>query len=224
MEGGNFIPEGTYSPDEIDSLYSLYKLEREIMIATRDGLIDQPSAEDLRNAIGDAKILLLTSGGRSLPSTETFTDRFTRITGGLTPQEAISLYGRRTGIILRMDTLEKLFTNPVQSGKILSLNPILNKILRDILNLNVPSTEAQMSSLVNSGDWVQMPTLKNLLHGGPVTTKYVSADGHREALYYPNGRLVQMRSIKGTFNFFSPNTNAIGHIYADILPWSIWGN
>ena len=64
MERGGFIPEGTYSSDEIDSLYSIYKLDRALTAAEREGRIDQPSAEDLRNAIGDAKMLLLdgTSG------------------------------------------------------------------------------------------------------------------------------------------------------------------
>ena len=66
MERREFIPEGgTYTPDEIDSLYSLYLINRAITTAKRDGHIDQPSAEDLRNAIGDAKKLILywSSGG-----------------------------------------------------------------------------------------------------------------------------------------------------------------
>ena len=66
MERGGFIPEGTYSSDEIDSLYSIYKLDRAIATAELEGLIDQPLAEDLRNAIGDATMLLLSSRGASV--------------------------------------------------------------------------------------------------------------------------------------------------------------
>ena len=67
MEGRGFIPEGTYSSDEIDSLYSIYKLDRAITVAEREGRIDQPSAKNLRNAIGDTKMLVLYGpfGGRS---------------------------------------------------------------------------------------------------------------------------------------------------------------
>ena len=65
MERRRFIPEGTYAPDEIDSLYSLYIINHAITAAEREGHIDQPSAEDIRNAIGDAKKLILywSSGG-----------------------------------------------------------------------------------------------------------------------------------------------------------------
>ena len=72
MEGRGFIPEGTYSPEEIVSLYLLYKLDHAIMIATREGLIDQPTAENFRNAIGDAKMQLLpkTLGGGSKENIE----------------------------------------------------------------------------------------------------------------------------------------------------------
>ena len=54
--------------------------------------------------------------------------------------------------------------------------------------------------------------------------KYVSKDGLYEAIYDANGNLVTSAEDVGTYNFISPNDNAIGHFMVDVIPWIIYGN
>ena len=55
--------------------------------------------------------------------------------------------------------------------------------------------------------------------------KYVSPDGHREVIYNSNGIVFDSRDI-GTYNFSPAGTfwGSIGHFFADMLPWYLFGN
>lgn len=52
--------------------------------------------------------------------------------------------------------------------------------------------------------------------------KYVSPDGHSEAVYN-NGQLVTDPINQGTYNVFGPDSE-LGHGLFDVIPWVMWGN
>ena len=56
--------------------------------------------------------------------------------------------------------------------------------------------------------------------------KYVSFDGHYEAIYGSGGegQIVTDPRDVGTYNFISPAENKVGHGIVDVAPWVIWGN
>ncbi|MDE6700791.1 MAG: RHS repeat-associated core domain-containing protein, partial [Acetatifactor sp.] len=56
--------------------------------------------------------------------------------------------------------------------------------------------------------------------------KYVSPDGHREAVYDSQGNLVLDSRDIGTYNFWPSGTlnDNIGHFFCDIVPWIVFGN
>lgn len=54
---------------------------------------------------------------------------------------------------------------------------------------------------------------------GKRNVKYVSPDGHREAIYNYKGEL-----IGGSYNYSSPLINKPGHALNDVLPYIVYGN
>jgi len=56
--------------------------------------------------------------------------------------------------------------------------------------------------------------------------KYVSPDGHREAIYNSAGNLVLDSRDVGTYNYSPSGTikGSIGHFFVDMIPWYIFGN
>ena len=52
----------------------------------------------------------------------------------------------------------------------------------------------------------------------------LSGDGHMEAVYGPDGKLVKDGINDGSFNFFHPSKEPLGHFLADMHPWIIHGN
>lgn len=58
--------------------------------------------------------------------------------------------------------------------------------------------------------------------GNEGNVKYVSPDGHSEAVYN-NGKLVIDPVNRGTFNVFGPEY-AVRHGIFDVVPWLLWGN
>ena len=56
--------------------------------------------------------------------------------------------------------------------------------------------------------------------------KFVSPDGHREVIYNYAGNIVLDSRDIGTYNFSPSGTlfGSIGHFFADMLPWLIFGN
>jgi hypothetical protein len=49
-------------------------------------------------------------------------------------------------------------------------------------------------------------------------------NGHKEAVYDKEGKLVTNCSNQGSFNFFHPVLRPLGHFEADTLPWLKSGN
>ncbi len=56
--------------------------------------------------------------------------------------------------------------------------------------------------------------------------KYVSPDGHKEAIYDSQGNLVTDSRDIGTYNYSPSGTiwGSVGHFFVDILPWVVFGN
>lgn len=53
---------------------------------------------------------------------------------------------------------------------------------------------------------------------GKRNTKFVSKDGHKEAVYNYKGELVG-----GSYNYSSPVNNKVGHFVNDVAPYIVWG-
>lgn len=61
--------------------------------------------------------------------------------------------------------------------------------------------------------------------GGEFENKvFLHKDGHREAVYDANGKLVTDCPNKGTYNYYHPHKIPLGHFTADILPWLLLGS
>jgi RHS repeat-associated protein len=60
--------------------------------------------------------------------------------------------------------------------------------------------------------------------GAAGNVKYVSPDGHYEAVYNKNGNLVTDPVNRGTYNFNDPVTDPSGHFKNDVWPYWKWGN
>lgn len=64
-------------------------------------------------------------------------------------------------------------------------------------------------------------------HDGVENSKWVSPDGHREVVFTGSGknqRITNDSRDVGTYNFFDPNKNPVGHTVADVLPYLLLGN
>jgi RHS repeat-associated protein len=80
--------------------------------------------------------------------------------------------------------------------------------------------------------WIQLPASQSIYHqhgsGNENNVKFVSPDGHGEAVFHPDGTLVTDQTNGGTYNYcFSPTGDKItnfGHIVFDVVPYCIWGN
>ena len=55
-------------------------------------------------------------------------------------------------------------------------------------------------------------------------TVWLHPDGHKEAVYGPDGKLVQDGINDGSYNYFHPVNQPLHHFWADIHPWIILGN
>ena len=109
---------------------------------------------------------------------------------------------------------------------------IVHPIAEGILNhwnrnngLNDPSNLPQSPSDAEKEYWKKLPLSKSVYHNrnGAANSKYVSPDGHREAVFDHNGRLVTDSYNMGTYNFYGPDNN-IGHIIYDVIPYLLLGN
>jgi len=60
--------------------------------------------------------------------------------------------------------------------------------------------------------------------GAVENTVYISKDGHKEAVYNKNGKLVTDAINKGSYNYCHPRKEPICHFFKDSLPWIILGN
>ena len=58
----------------------------------------------------------------------------------------------------------------------------------------------------------------------PQTGRFVSEDGHIEAIYDCDGNLVVSDEDMGSYNFVPSGESWIGHGIYDVLPWILYGN
>jgi len=66
---------------------------------------------------------------------------------------------------------------------------------------------------------------KTGFHGYPFNIKFVAPDGHREAVYsVTSWDRVTNNRLKGTFNFYDPNTSPMDHWLVDVVPYLGMGN
>lgn len=80
--------------------------------------------------------------------------------------------------------------------------------------------------------WVQLPGSQAIYHqigpGNEHNLKFVSPDGHCEAVFHPNGTLVKDQTNGGTYNHaFSPSGDLVEnaqHLMYDVVPYWLWGN
>jgi len=79
-----------------------------------------------------------------------------------------------------------------------------------------------------SQNWEKMSDAQSIYHrhgaGNEKNEKFISPDGHSENVYR-NQELVKDPANLGTYNFIAPRGfGNIGHFFADVLPYWIWGN
>jgi RHS repeat-associated protein len=84
-----------------------------------------------------------------------------------------------------------------------------------------PSTRAEAERL----RWNIQDDSRSIYHrhgiDGALNTKYLSADGHHEAVYDRFGNLVTSAANMGTYNY---GTNPVSHLFLDVVPYWINGN
>jgi hypothetical protein len=61
------------------------------------------------------------------------------------------------------------------------------------------------------------------MRGGDNNSVYVSPDGHSEAVYDSDGKLVKDGINDGSYNYFHPQADALRHFSVDIAPWLLFG-
>lgn len=154
------------------------------------------------------------------PMDETdFGKKFQTITGGSKLSQTIAQYEKDTGKNLSPETVETLFTDADKAKKLLMVNKSLHTTYRNILNQNIPATK----EAAEKAGFKKMNFGKSIFHAPWKNTKWISQNGHLEAVYGKDGSLDNSLKYKGTFNFFGPD-DASGHKKTDVDPYFEWGN
>lgn len=95
---------------------------------------------------------------------------------------------------------------------------------RNRLNTSLPKSPAD----ARRQGWQQLPWQQSVFHmqgwQGWENTKFISRDGHREAVYDGRGDLIISRPNIGTYNYFNPTTDHSRHYTFDVAPYLRWGN
>jgi hypothetical protein len=90
-----------------------------------------------------------------------------------------------------------------------------------------PATLEEMLNLPERERWTLLPPEKAAYHmngvNGEFNLKFVSPDGHFEAVYDLNGNLVNSIEDMGTYNYIGPQ-NMIGHYSKDVDTFYTYGN
>lgn len=61
------------------------------------------------------------------------------------------------------------------------------------------------------------------MQGATTNQVYLHEDGHREAVFDSNHKLVQDGVNDGSYNYFHPSNDPLRHFTFDIAPWILWG-
>jgi RHS repeat-associated protein len=95
---------------------------------------------------------------------------------------------------------------------------------RNRLNTNLPKSPAD----ARRQGWQRLPWQQSVFHmqgwQGWENTKFISRDGHREAVYDGRGALITSGPNIGTYNYFNPTTDPARHYTYDVQPYLRWGN
>ncbi|NVP17678.1 hypothetical protein HUU51_03085 [Candidatus Gracilibacteria bacterium] len=97
---------------------------------------------------------------------------------------------------------------------------------RNVLNVDLPETEIDA---IKNG-WRLLSQSESVWHSYNTptfefNTKYISKDGHREAVYhYKTGKLVLEAENMGTYNYYDPITESDLHKEYDVKPYFDYGN
>ena len=148
----------------------------------------------------------------------------------------ITAYGEKSGCVKNFEKYaeinEYLYKDPNYPGA-----EFFKKITyfhfegRDARNIITESYEEIVSSVKNNGDWIKLDELMSIYHQngiGAPEEKYVCKDGRKAVFtkdFSPTGtyELYTDPRYKGTYNYCNPNTNPIGHFFADMLPYYLTG-
>jgi hypothetical protein len=106
---------------------------------------------------------------------------------------------------------------------------------RNYLNRGAPKTLEEMVALINASPpglkWkLQSPTQAAFHMQGPdgvYNVKFVSPDGHFEAVYDKDGILLTEANDPinmGTYNYADPASELVKHVLYDVSPFGDWGN
>lgn len=66
-------------------------------------------------------------------------------------------------------------------------------------------------------------TESHRMRGASGNRLYLSPDGKQEAVYDSDGKLVRDGFNDGTYNYFHPSKEPLGHFFFDITPWLLLG-
>lgn len=105
----------------------------------------------------------------------------------------------------------------------------MNEIISAHWNRNVGRNEpANLPSYDKAIEgWVKLDERESIYHslnGAKGNIKFISPDGHLEAVYDNEKRLVTDVYNLGTYNYYNPKTNPILHGIFDVLPYLVFGN
>lgn len=100
--------------------------------------------------------------------------------------------------------------------------------LRNRLNKNLPKNDAD----AERRGWRKLSDKDSSMHqfkkhDGVRNSKWVSPSGHREVVFTGKGenqRIATDPRDVGTYNFFDPKKNPLGHAVFDVAPYMLWGN
>ena len=114
--------------------------------------------------------------------------------------------------------------------KYLSSQPSLaaSHFNRNALNTNIPKNEAEAAKQ----GWVKLSDSASSMHqmykeDGVRNTKWISPDGHREAVYTGKGKnqhLTTHAEDAASYNFYDYRKNPLGHAAFDVMPYMVFGN
>ena len=106
---------------------------------------------------------------------------------------------------------------PKQISKKLNLSKLKSKHLKNA------ELKAQAATIFTILAFTQELNIHQM-NGESENKVFLHMDGHKEAVYDGEGKLVKDCINQGSYNYYHPYQYPLGHFTADILPWLIWGN
>lgn len=122
----------------------------------------------------------------------------------------------------------KILSERKQSLKNTARGYLSGHYLRNQLNKNLPQNDAD----AEAKGWRKLSDKDSSMHqfnthDGVKNSKWVSPDGHREVVFTGKGenqRITTDPRDQGTYNFFDPKKNPLGHATLDVAPYILLGN